>query len=96
MSDSKDKPNNVKTYSFDPQELNYLVGRQQILNLTAIINNDTKIAMDNYILTIVLPRLGKDVNKFDVTYNVVKNELYLVDKIILPNNGQPTIEVPSK
>lgn len=94
MADTKD--NNVKTFNFTTDELSFLQIRQQILNETAITNSDIKMMMDNFILTVVLPRLGMNSEKFDVNFEIGKGTISFTPKVILPDsvaktpaNGKP-------
>lgn len=98
MADTKNKTpeNNVKTLNFTKEELEFLIVRQGTLNRTATINADTKAVMDSFIINQVLPRLNIDPNKYDITYDLNKGILNFVNKIILPDNGQPTPIVQPK
>lgn len=88
----EEKSDNTKTYSFTSEELSFLLIRQQTLNFTSTINSDTKAVMDGFIMSQVLPRLGIDPTKYEITFDIGKGTLSVVDKIILPNNGQPIIK----
>ena len=85
MADKKDGKDNTLKYSFTGDELNFLTARQEVVLLASVVASDVKAVMNNFILNMVYPRLGLDPQKINTTYDIVKGELTVTPKIIVPD-----------
>lgn len=79
-----------KVFSFSNQELEVLRPRQDLIDQYRILANDLNLFIQQYIVTVVLPRLDIAPDKFDIQFNIRNNNLNCTQKppeIIKPEDG---------
>jgi hypothetical protein len=99
MSDQVIRPDGkmegIKTFSFSNEELEMLRPRQELIDQYRILVNDLNLFMQQYIVTVVIPRFGIDPNQYEINFNVRTNSVTCKRKppeIIKPDNK---VVVPS-
>jgi len=83
------KKEDVKTFSFSKEDLEFLQLRQILINQHRLIITDIDFAMQQFIIQSVLPRLSVNPQEYAISYNVSDNKLTCTKKppeIIKPDN----------
>ena len=83
------KKEDVKTFSFSKEDLEFLQLRQILINQHRLIITDIDFAMQQFIIQSVLPRLSVHPQEYAISYNVSDNKLTCTKKppeIIKPDN----------
>ncbi|HJZ04263.1 MAG TPA: hypothetical protein VJ327_00175 [Patescibacteria group bacterium] len=90
MTDIKPKVPETKTFSFSKEDLEFLQGRQMLINQQKLLINDIDFVMQQFIINSVIPRIGIDPSKWNINFNVNENKISCTKKppeLIKPENG---------